>query len=87
MLLQVENLRSYFFLDEGILRAVDDISFHVNEEETVALVGESGCGKTIAVLSILNLIPSPGRVVNGKIFFNGQDILKMNPEQMRKTRG
>lgn len=87
MLLQVENLRSFFFLDEGILRAVDDISFHVNEEETVALVGESGCGKTIAALSILNLIPSPGRVVNGKIFFNSQDLLKANPEQMRKTRG
>lgn len=87
MLLKVEDLRSYFFLDEGILRAVDDISFHVNEEETVALVGESGCGKTIAALSILNLIPSPGRVVNGKVYFNSQDILKMNPEQMRKTRG
>jgi ABC-type dipeptide/oligopeptide/nickel transport system ATPase component len=87
MLLKVENLRSFFFLDEGILRAVDDISFHVDEEETVALVGESGCGKTIAALSIINLIPSPGRVVNGKIYFNGQDLLKMNPEQMRRTRG
>ncbi len=87
MLLKVENLRSFFFLDEGILRAVDDVSFHVNEEETVALVGESGCGKTIAALSIINLIPSPGRVVNGKIFFNSQDLLKMNPEQMRRIRG
>ncbi|MEE9500626.1 MAG: ATP-binding cassette domain-containing protein, partial [Candidatus Aminicenantaceae bacterium] len=87
MLLKVENLRSFFFLDEGILRAVDDISFQVNEEETVALVGESGCGKTIVALSIINLIPSPGRVVNGKIYFNGQDLLKMNPEQMRRTRG
>jgi oligopeptide/dipeptide ABC transporter ATP-binding protein len=87
MLLKVENLRSFFFLDEGILRAVDDISFHVNEEETVALVGESGCGKTIAALSIINLIPSPGRVVKGKVYFNGQDLLKMNPEKMRRTRG
>lgn len=87
MLLKVENLRSFFFLDEGILRAVDDISFHVDEEETVALVGESGCGKTIAALSIINLIPSPGRVVNGKIYFNDQDLLKMNPEQLRRIRG
>ncbi len=87
MLLKVENLRSFFFLDEGILRAVDDVSFHINEEETVALVGESGCGKTIAALSIINLIPSPGRVVKGKVYFNGQDLLKMNPEQLRRTRG
>ncbi len=87
MLLKVENLRSFFFLDEGILRAVDDISFGINEEETVALVGESGCGKTIVAMSIINLIPSPGRVVKGKIYFNGQDLLKMSPEQMRRTRG
>jgi len=87
MLLKVENLRSFFFLDEGILRAVDDISFHINEEETVALVGESGCGKTIAALSIINLIPSPGRVVKGKVYFKGQDLLKMSPEMMRRTRG
>ena len=87
MLLKVENLRSFFFLDEGILRAVDDISFHVNEEETVALVGESGCGKTIAALSIINLIPSPGRVVKGKVYFNGQDLLKMSPEKVCRIRG
>lgn len=87
MLLKVENLRSFFFLDEGILKAVDDISFQMEEEETVALVGESGCGKTIAALSIMNLIPSPGRVVNGRIFFNGQDLLKLKPEPMRKVRG
>jgi ABC-type dipeptide/oligopeptide/nickel transport system ATPase component len=87
MILKVENLRSFFFLDEGILRAVDDISFHMNEEETVALVGESGCGKTIAALSIINLIPLPGRVVKGKVYFNGQDLLKMSPEKMRRIRG
>ena len=87
MLLQVENLHSFFFLDEGILRAVDDVSFHVDEEETIALVGESGCGKTIVALSIINLIPSPGRTVKGKVIFNGQDLLKMDAEQMRKIRG
>lgn len=87
MLLNVENLRSYFYLDEGVLHAVDDISFHIEEEETLAMVGESGCGKTIAALSIINLIPSPGRVVRGKIVFNGQDLLQMTPEQIRKIRG
>lgn len=87
MLLNVENLRSFFFLDEGILRAVDGISFHMDEEETVALVGESGCGKTIAALSIIKLLPSPGRVVQGKIIFDGQDLLKMDPKQMSRIRG
>ncbi len=87
MLLKIENLRSFFFLDEGILRAVDDVSFYIEEEETVALVGESGCGKTIAALSIINLIPSPGRVVNGQIIFDGRDLLKLSPEEMRRVRG
>lgn len=87
MLLKVENLSSYFFLDEGVLKAVDDVSFFMNEEETVALVGESGCGKTIAALSLINLIPSPGRVVEGRIFFNGEDLLSVSAEKLRKVRG
>ncbi len=87
MLLQVENLRSYFFLDEGILKAVDGISFHVNEKETVALVGESGCGKTIVALSLLNLIPPPGRIVGGRILFNGEDLLRVGAERLREIRG
>ncbi len=87
MLLQVENLASSFFLDEGVLRAVDGISFDVNEKETVALVGESGCGKTIVALSLLNLIPSPGRVVGGRIVFNGEDLLQVEAERLREIRG
>lgn len=87
MLLEVENLTSHFFLDEGVLRAVDGISFDVNEGETVALVGESGCGKTIVALSLLNLIPSPGRVVGGRIVFNGEDLLQMEAERLREIRG
>lgn len=87
MILQVENLSSYFFLDEGVLKAVDDASFFIEEEETVALVGESGCGKTIAGLSIVNLIPSPGRIVSGRIRFDGEDLLHMSPEKLRKIRG
>ncbi len=87
MLLQVENLASAFFLDEGVLKAVDGISFDVNEKETVALVGESGCGKTIVALSLLNLIPSPGRVVGGRIVFNGEDLLQVGAERLRQVRG
>ena len=87
MLLQVENLVSSFFLDEGILKAVDGLSFHINEKETVALVGESGCGKTIVALSLLNLIPWPGRVVSGRILFNGENLLRHDPEQLRRIRG
>ncbi len=87
MLVEVKNLKSYFFLDEGVLKAVDDLSFSIAEQETVALVGESGCGKTIVALSLLDLIPSPGRVVDGQLLFDGQDLRTIEPEQMRLIRG
>ncbi|MEE8561059.1 MAG: ABC transporter ATP-binding protein, partial [Gemmatimonadota bacterium] len=87
MLLSVRDLRSAFFLDEGELWAVDGISFDVEAGETVGLVGESGCGKTIVALSILNLIPHPGRVVSGRVLFEGRDLLRLQPEEMRKVRG
>jgi oligopeptide/dipeptide ABC transporter ATP-binding protein len=87
MLLSVRDLRSAFFLDEGELWAVDGISFDVEAGETVGLVGESGCGKTIVALSILNLIPHPGRVVSGRVLFEGKDLLRLQPEEMRKVRG
>lgn len=87
MLLEVKNLKSYFFLDEGVLKAVDDLSFSIAEQETVALVGESGCGKTIVALSLLNLIPSPGRIVAGQMFFDGDDLRAMDAEQIRRIRG
>ena len=72
MLLSVRNLTSSFFLDEGELRAVNNVSFDIGEGQILALVGESGCGKTIVALSILDLIPSPGRVVSGNVEFEGQ---------------
>ena len=87
MLIEVKNLKSYFFLDEGILKAVDDVSFVIDEREAVALVGESGCGKTIVALSLLDLIPSPGRIVEGQILFNGRDLRAMDAEGMRQVRG
>ncbi len=86
MLLSVQNLATYFFLDEGVLKAVNDVSFDVAEHETVALVGESGCGKTIVALSIVKLIPPPGRIVEGKVFFSNRDILSVHAERLREIR-
>ncbi len=87
MLLEVQNLRSSFFLDRGELKAVDDISFGIGEKETVALVGESGCGKTVVAMSILKLMSLPGRIIGGSILFEGQDLLKINKDKLRDIRG
>lgn len=87
MLLNVQNLATHFFLDEGRLKAVDNISFNIHEKETLALVGESGCGKTIVALSLLNLVPLPGKIVNGKVLFQGQDLLKLDTQHISQIRG
>ena len=79
---------TYFFILEGTLKAVDDVSFHVNESEIVELVGESGCGKSVTALSILGLIPwPPGRIVGGRIIFQGEDLTKIAPQKLRDIRG
>lgn len=87
MLLRVRNLSSSFFLDEGELKAVDDISFDIRAGETVALVGESGCGKSVVAVSLIRLLPPPGRIKAGEIFYDNRDLMKMTPEQLRKVRG
>ena len=87
MLLSVQDLRTTFFLDEGELRAVDGISFQIQRGETLALVGESGCGKTIVAMSILDLVQSPGRIVGGRVTFEGDDLLTLPPEKLRAIRG
>ncbi|HUG27546.1 MAG TPA: ABC transporter ATP-binding protein [Gemmatimonadales bacterium] len=87
MLLSVRDLAASFFLDEGVLKAVDGVSFEVDEGETVALVGESGCGKTIVALALLNLVPVPGRVVRGAVLFDGVDLLRLDAEPLRRARG
>jgi oligopeptide/dipeptide ABC transporter ATP-binding protein len=87
VLLSVRNLASYFFLDEGVLKAVDGVSFDIGENETVALVGESGCGKTIVALSLINLIPPPGRIVGGQALLSGEDIVTTSKERLRAIRG
>jgi oligopeptide transport system ATP-binding protein len=87
-LLQVKDLRTHFFTDEGVVRAVDGISYDVEEGETMGLVGESGCGKSVSALSILRLIPSPpGKIVGGEVWFDGRDLLKVGEEEIRHVRG
>ncbi|MDG2076353.1 MAG: ABC transporter ATP-binding protein [Arenicellales bacterium] len=87
-LLQVRNLTTQFFTSSGIVRAVDNVSFDVDEGETVAVVGESGCGKSVSALSILRLVPwPPGKIVGGSINFRGQNLLEMNDTDIRRVRG
>jgi peptide/nickel transport system ATP-binding protein len=87
-LLEIENLSVHFHTPEGIARAVDGVSFHLDTGETIGLVGESGCGKSVTSLSILGLIPSPpGKIEGGKIRFAGQNLLEFNNEELRKIRG
>ena len=84
MLLAVENLRTHFFTYAGTVKAVDGITFDVEEGETVALVGESGCGKSMTALSILRLVPDPpGRIVEGSIRFRGRELLDFDEDAMR----
>lgn len=87
-LLQVRDLQVEFHTDKGVARALDGISFDVMPGETLGIVGESGCGKSVTSLAILGLIPSPpGRIVGGQILFQGQDLLKLSEREMRKVRG
>lgn len=87
-LLEVENLSTYFITENGIIKAVDGVSLTVDRGETLGIVGESGCGKTVCALSIMRLVPSPpGKIVGGNIFLNGRDLLKLTKEEMRQIRG
>lgn len=86
-ILSMENLKTYFYTDKGMAKAVDGVSINVNKGQIVGIVGESGCGKSVTSLSILQLIESPGEIVDGKIIFNGEDLLKYSKAEMRKIRG
>ena len=87
-LLEVKDLRTHFFTSEGVVKAVDGVSYDLDEGETLGLVGESGCGKSVSALSLMRLIPTPpGRIVTGEVFFEGQDILKIGMDDMRHVRG
>src|SRR6266481_440970 len=87
-ILEIADLRTWFFTRDGVVRAVDGVSFHVIPGETLAIVGESGCGKSVTAMSILRLIPSPpGRIVSGAIRFAGRDLLGLGEAEMREVRG
>ena len=87
-LLEVKDLQTHFFTMDGIVRAVDGVSYDLEEGETLGLVGESGCGKSVSALSLMRLIPDPpGRIVNGEVFLDGEDILKIDMAEMRNVRG
>ena len=87
-LLEIENLSVHFHIPEGVARAVDDVSLNLAPGETLGLVGESGCGKSVTSLSILGLIPSPpGRIDSGRITFEGQNLIDLHPEELRRIRG
>ena len=88
IILQLKGLRTYFFTDEGVLPAVDGVSCSIYKGKTLGVVGESGCGKSVTALSILQLVPNPpGRIVGGQVLFKGRDLTKLKPEEMRKIRG
>ncbi|MGI6035435.1 MAG: ABC transporter ATP-binding protein [Limnochordia bacterium] len=86
-LLDIRNLRTSFFTHLGEVKAVDGVSFQVGEGEAVALVGESGCGKSVTALSIMGLVPPPGKIIGGEIIFAGEDLTKLSGQKMRHLRG
>jgi len=87
-LLKAKNLKTHFFTHEGTVKAVNGISFKINPGETLGLVGESGCGKSVTALSIMRLIPHPpGKIVSGEIYFEGRNLLELDEKKMRKIRG
>ena len=87
-ILEVNDLVTRFYTPEGVVHAVNGVSFHLNEGETLGIVGESGCGKTVTMLSMLQLIPQPpGKIENGEVIFEGRDLLTLPQEEMRTVRG
>ena len=86
-LLEIRNLNVHFFTDIGVLKILNDVDLRVNKKETLGLVGESGCGKTMTARAILRLIPHPGQIVSGEIFLDGKNLLNLSKREMQKVRG
>jgi len=87
-LLEIKNLKTHFFTHEGTVKAVDGVSFKINQGETLGIVGESGSGKSVTALSVMRLIPHPpGKIVGGEIYFEGKNLLKLDDKEIRKMRG
>ncbi len=87
MLLQIRDIRTYFYTEEGIVKAVDGVSFDLYKDETLGLVGETGCGKSVTALSILQLVRAPGKIIEGSVKFKGKDLLELSQKEMRQYRG
>jgi len=88
VILEVKDLKTYFMVDEGLVKAVDGVDFQLHRGETLGIVGESGSGKSVTNLSIINLIPvPPGKIAGGQVLFHGKDLLKMPPHEIRDIRG
>ncbi len=86
-ILSVRNLRTYFYTDDGVVKAVDGVDLSVRRGEVLGLVGESGCGKSVTSYSILRLLSPPGRILSGEVWFDDQDLMKLGDEEMREIRG
>ncbi len=86
-LLQIKNLKTYFYTEEGVVKAVDGVSFDIFENEVLGLVGETGCGKSVTALSILSLVRAPGKIIEGKILFKDQNLIELNKKEIRDYRG
>lgn len=87
-LLEIKNLKTFFYTDEGVVKSVNDVSFFIRKGETLGVVGESGCGKSVTAMSVLRLIPQPpGKIVSGQILFKGKDLTKISDHEMRSIRG
>jgi len=86
-LLEVKDLRTFFFVEEGVVKAVDGVAFDIYEDEVLGLVGETGCGKSVTALSILQLVRPPGKIMSGSVHFHGKNLLDLNEKEMRLVRG
>src|SRR5579859_3085787 len=87
VLVDIRSLKTHFFTDDGVVRAVDGVNFSIHRGKTLGVVGESGCGKSVTALSIMRLIAPPGRVVEGQILFDGRDLVTLPEPEMRRIRG
>lgn len=87
-LVEFRNLKTYFYTEGGVVKAVNDVSFNIREGETIAIVGESGCGKSVTAMSMIKLVPTPpGKIISGDVLFEGKSILKLSDEELRDIRG
>lgn len=87
-LLKIKDLKTYFYTYEGVVKAVNGVNLELKKGQTLGLVGESGCGKSVTALSIMRLIPEPpGKIVDGEIIFEGVDLIQLSQKEMRKIRG